>query len=38
MKAFRVALYPGDGIGVDVIREGVKALQALQDVCAGFRL
>lgn len=37
MKVYRVALYPGDGIGVDVIREGVKALQALQDVCAGFR-
>ncbi len=38
MRVYRVALYPGDGIGVDVIREGVKALKALQDVCAGFRL
>ena len=33
----RIALYPGDGIGVEVTREAVRALQAARDVF-GFEL
>lgn len=33
----RIAIIPGDGIGVDVTREAVKALRELSAVCA-FRL
>jgi tartrate dehydrogenase/decarboxylase/D-malate dehydrogenase len=29
MKVYRVALYAGDGIGVDVVNEGVKVLKAV---------
>ncbi|MCL4507033.1 MAG: tartrate dehydrogenase [Chloroflexi bacterium] len=28
MHEYRIAVYPGDGIGIDVIAEGVKALKA----------
>lgn len=37
MKSHRIALYPGDGIGVEVARETVKALEAAQSR-GGFRL
>jgi tartrate dehydrogenase/decarboxylase/D-malate dehydrogenase len=37
MKHFRIAVYPGDGIGVDVTAEAVKALRAVEKRC-GFRL
>ncbi|MEX0714159.1 MAG: isocitrate/isopropylmalate family dehydrogenase, partial [Pirellulales bacterium] len=30
MKIYRIALYPGDGIGPDVTREALRALQAIQ--------
>lgn len=30
MDTFRIALYPGDGIGIDVIAEAVKVLQAAE--------
>jgi len=37
MKSYKIALYPGDGIGIDVTQEAVKALQAAQDKF-GFNL
>ena len=37
MRTYRIALYPGDGIGVDVTREAVKALRACEKQ-QGFRL
>ena len=33
----RYAVLPGDGIGIDVTREAVKALEAASEVC-GFGL
>lgn len=30
MKQYKIALYPGDGIGIDVVREGVKVLRAVE--------
>jgi tartrate dehydrogenase/decarboxylase/D-malate dehydrogenase len=38
VRNYQIALIPGDGIGKDVIAEGVKVLQAAQQVCGGFRL
>jgi 3-isopropylmalate dehydrogenase len=38
MASYRIAVMPGDGIGPDVIREGVKALQAAQEAVGGFSL
>ena len=38
MRSYRVALIPGDGIGKDVIDEGVKALKAAEDASGGFRI
>ncbi|MDO4570095.1 MAG: tartrate dehydrogenase [Planctomycetia bacterium] len=37
MKTIKINLVPGDGIGVDVVREGVKALRRLADVHGGIR-
>jgi tartrate dehydrogenase/decarboxylase / D-malate dehydrogenase len=37
MKSFSIAMYGGDGIGVDVARETVKVLDAVQSRC-GFSL
>jgi 3-isopropylmalate dehydrogenase len=36
--AFRIAVLPGDGIGVDVTREAVKALRAAERASGRFRL
>jgi 3-isopropylmalate dehydrogenase len=36
MKTYRIGLLPGDGIGPEVLREGVKALAAVSSA-AGFR-
>lgn len=36
MKSFRLAIVPGDGIGVDVTREAVKVLDALPPGTAAF--
>ncbi len=33
MKSYRIALIPGDGTGPEVIREGVKALNAIAEKC-----
>ncbi|HET8630112.1 MAG TPA: tartrate dehydrogenase, partial [Thermomicrobiales bacterium] len=38
MRQYRVALLPGDGIGHDVIAEGVATLAALQELRGDFRL
>ncbi len=38
METFKIALYPGDGIGVDVTREAVRVLRAAEQVLGGFHL
>ncbi len=38
MATHRIAVIPGDGIGVEVIAEGLKVLAAVQDVVSGLRL
>ncbi len=38
MKEYRIAVLPGDGIGMEVLPEGIKALQAAQQVAGGFEL
>jgi tartrate dehydrogenase/decarboxylase / D-malate dehydrogenase len=37
-KPFRIAVYPGDGIGGEVTAEAVRALEAAQARVGGFRL
>jgi Isocitrate/isopropylmalate dehydrogenase len=36
-RRYRIAVLPGDGTGPEVIREGLKVLEAAQQVC-GFKL
>ncbi len=36
MKTFRIAVLPGDGIGPDVIAEGIKALRAVERHLTGL--
>ncbi len=38
MKTYTIAVIPGDGIGMEVMPEGIKALQAAQQVIGGFEL
>ncbi|MBS0211336.1 MAG: tartrate dehydrogenase [Planctomycetes bacterium] len=38
MKTFRIAIYPGDGIGVEVTAEAVRVLEALERQAGTFRL
>ena len=38
MNIYHVALLPGDGIGRDVIGEGIKTLDVVAEVHGGFRL
>jgi tartrate dehydrogenase/decarboxylase/D-malate dehydrogenase len=38
MKHYSIALIPGDGIGVDVIREGKKVLDTVCELDGGFSL
>jgi len=38
MKTFNIALYPGDGIGVDVVDEAVRVLDHVQKLIRKFRL
>jgi tartrate dehydrogenase/decarboxylase/D-malate dehydrogenase len=38
MRAYRIAVIPGDGIGQEVTPEGLKALNAAAEVAGGFRL
>jgi tartrate dehydrogenase/decarboxylase/D-malate dehydrogenase len=37
MRAYRIAAIPGDGIGVEVIAAGIRALEALASAQGGFR-
>lgn len=37
MKEYRIAVIEGDGIGPEVLREGVKALNAVASLDGGFR-
>jgi len=37
LKAYRIAVIPGDGIGPEVIREAVKVLNAVAELDGGFR-
>ena len=38
MRNYRIALVPGDGIGKDVIAEGVKVLKAAEEASGGFKI
>jgi tartrate dehydrogenase/decarboxylase / D-malate dehydrogenase len=38
MKSFKIAVYPGDGIGPEVIAEAERVLQAVASLDGGFRL
>jgi tartrate dehydrogenase/decarboxylase/D-malate dehydrogenase len=38
MQQFKIAVYPGDGIGVDVTREALRVLEAVQKTVGGFDL
>ncbi|MFH1821200.1 MAG: isocitrate/isopropylmalate family dehydrogenase, partial [Methanobacteriota archaeon] len=38
MTKHKIAVIPGDGIGPEVIREGLKALRAAADVTRGLDL
>ena len=38
MKSFQIALYPGDGIGKEVIEQAVRVLDAIQGSPGGFQL
>lgn len=35
MATYNIAVLPGDGIGKEIVREGIKVLQAVQDVFGG---
>jgi len=38
MRTYKIALIPGDGIGPEVLREGVKVLKAAQEYSGEFKL
>jgi tartrate dehydrogenase/decarboxylase/D-malate dehydrogenase len=38
MQTFNIAVYPGDGIGVDVTREALRVLEAVERIDGGFHL
>ena len=38
MKTFEIAVYPGDGIGAEVIEQAVRVLEAAQEQDGGFAL
>ena len=38
MKTYRIALYPGDGIGPEVIAEALRVLESVQQIDGTFRL
>src|SRR6516225_6668051 len=35
---FHIAVLPGDGIGIEVIEEAVRVVEAVQESCGGFAL
>ncbi len=38
MKSFRIALYPGDGIGMEILDQAVRVLDRVQAAAGSFRL
>jgi tartrate dehydrogenase/decarboxylase/D-malate dehydrogenase len=38
MRDFEIAVYPGDGVGPDVIAEAIRVLEAVQSLEGGFAL
>jgi tartrate dehydrogenase/decarboxylase/D-malate dehydrogenase len=38
MATYHIAVIPGDGIGQEVIPEGLKALRAVQQIVPGLHL
>ncbi len=38
MKTYNIAVIPGDGIGMEVMPEGIKAMQAAQEAVGGFKM
>ncbi|MBM3223079.1 MAG: tartrate dehydrogenase, partial [Candidatus Tectomicrobia bacterium] len=38
MATHHIAVIPGDGIGQEVMPEGIKALRAVQDTVTGLHL
>ncbi len=38
MRTYDIAVIPGDGIGHDVIEEGIRTLDAVAELAGGFRL
>ncbi len=38
MKSYRIAIYPGDGIGPEVMTEAIRVLERAQDLDGSFRL
>jgi tartrate dehydrogenase/decarboxylase/D-malate dehydrogenase len=38
MKSFRIAVYPGDGIGPEVIDQAVRVLKRIEEIDGSFRL
>jgi len=38
MKTYRIAAIPGDGIGQEIIPEGIRVLQALEKLTGSFRM
>ena len=38
MKEYHIAVIPGDGIGMEVMPEGVKTLRTAQEIIGGFEL
>jgi tartrate dehydrogenase/decarboxylase/D-malate dehydrogenase len=38
MKTHRIALYPGDGIGPEVVDASLKVIEVAEHACGGFRL
>jgi tartrate dehydrogenase/decarboxylase / D-malate dehydrogenase len=37
VNQIRLAVIPGDGIGPEVVREGIKVLDAVADIDGGLR-
>lgn len=37
MKEYRINLIPGDGIGVDVVREGCRVMNAIAEKHGGLK-
>jgi len=38
MKKYKIAVIPGDGIGIEIIGEGVKVIKAAEEISGGFKV